>query len=157
MPVIGLPEGSLVQLMSVVIPGWLLATSLILGRAEPQTVRWSGPLKPRDWVCLGSCPLNVPTLGCSPFPQGSSLWGNPVPGCVGLSRLLSGVLLVTCRSGVNTSPFSQSFPGCTHGEARICFLVMLLKCPALAPVSWTETQPKQKPTWEALLQHLSSV
>lgn len=39
MQVTGLLVGYLVQSMSVTIPAWLLATSLKLGRAEPQAVQ----------------------------------------------------------------------------------------------------------------------
>lgn len=57
--VTGLLVGSLGHSISVPIPAWLLATGLMFGRSDPQTVQWAGPTKPRDWVCLGSCRLNV--------------------------------------------------------------------------------------------------
>lgn len=47
-------------------------------------------------------------------------------------------------------PFPQGCAGCTPGSS-LCFLVMLLKGPAYAPLS-----PEQKPTQEIRLQRLSS-
>lgn len=119
-------------------------------RSEPQTGWWVGLLKPRDWVCNGSFPLSLLWIALS-SPTDLCLWEYPELGQDDLNRLVLVVIPVNCRRGVDTSSFSQGCTGCTHWEAWICFIVMLLKGPVITTLS-----PRQKPTQEKLLQHLSS-